>query len=106
MITSIESFSRHEQALVISNYPGTLKALHVEFNWPLPVVFSPNVYFNPIYRESNWITVRYLYSLFTDDKDSTTSSTDNNGHQSDSGYGLNDRNGNHGKVFKENKAFE
>jgi hypothetical protein len=71
----------------------------VEFDWPLPVIFSPSVYFNPIYRKSNLIIFQYLDSLFTDDKDSTTSSTDNNGHHSDSGYGLNDRNGNHGREF-------
>ena len=34
----------------------------------------------------------------TGDKDSTTSSTDNNGQQSDSGFGPNDRNGDHGEI--------
>jgi hypothetical protein len=34
------------------------------------------------------------------DKDSTTSSTENNGHHSDSGLGPNDRNGDHGILFK------
>jgi len=41
---------RHESSLIISNYPETLKALHMDFNWPFPVLLSPNVYFNPIYR--------------------------------------------------------
>ncbi|CAF0822757.1 unnamed protein product [Adineta ricciae] len=74
---------KHESALIISNYPATLKALHKEFDWPFPVVSSPNVYFNPLYR----------------DKDSTTSSTDNNGHHSDSGLGPNDRNGEHDEKY-------
>jgi phenylalanyl-tRNA synthetase alpha subunit len=41
---------RHESALIIPNYPETLKALHMEFNWPFPVLISPSVFFNPIYR--------------------------------------------------------
>ncbi|CAF0845941.1 unnamed protein product [Didymodactylos carnosus] len=64
---------RHESALVISNYTETLKALHMEFNWPFPVSISPTVYFNPVYR----------------DKDSTSSSNEN-GH-SDSGIVTTDR---------------
>ncbi|CAF3517790.1 unnamed protein product [Adineta steineri] len=68
---------KHESALSISNYSDTLKTLHMEFDWPFPVSLSPSVYFNPIYQ----------------DKDSRTSSTDNNGHHSDSGLGPNDRNG-------------
>jgi len=51
----IDLFFRHESALVISNYPETLKALHMEFNWPFPVLLSPSVYFNPIYRSLNLI---------------------------------------------------
>ncbi|CAF4087837.1 unnamed protein product [Rotaria sp. Silwood2] len=73
---------KHEPELIISNYPETLKALHMEFNWPFPVLVSPNVYFNPIYH-----------------KDSVASSTDNNGHHSDSGLGPNDRNGDHDEKY-------
>ncbi|CAF0802050.1 unnamed protein product [Rotaria sordida] len=68
---------KHESELIVSNYPETLKALHMEFNWPFPVLLSSTVYFNPIYL----------------DNDSVASSTDNNGHHSDSGLGTNDRNG-------------
>lgn len=41
---------RHETSLAIGNFPETLKALHKDFHWPLPLLVSPNVYFNPIYR--------------------------------------------------------
>ncbi|CAF3434359.1 unnamed protein product [Rotaria sp. Silwood1] len=71
---------KNESELIISNYPETLKALHMEFNWPFPVLISPNVYFNPIYH-------------------SIASSTDNNGHHSDSGLGPNDRNGDHDEKY-------
>jgi len=64
---------KHEPSLIVSNYPETLKSLHSEFNWPLPVLISASVYFNPLFQ----------------DKESTTSSTDNNGHHSDSGLGPN-----------------
>ncbi|CAM4755974.1 unnamed protein product [Rotaria magnacalcarata] len=74
----LKSF-KHEPALIISNYPQTLKALHTEFHWPFPVLISSNVYFNPIYRDA--------------------SSMDNNGHHSDSGLGPNDRNGDHDEKF-------
>lgn len=42
--------SRHEPSLIVSNYPETLKALHSEFNWPLPLSISASVYFNPLFR--------------------------------------------------------
>lgn len=87
-------FHRHESALIISNYPETLKALHREFNWPFPVILSPSVYFNPLYRKATWFILLYFTVVcLSGDKDSTTSSTENNGHQSDSGLGPNDRNG-------------
>lgn len=41
---------RHEPSLIVSNFPETLKALHSEFNWPLPVLISASVYFNPLFR--------------------------------------------------------
>jgi hypothetical protein len=89
--------------LSISNYPETLKALHTEFNWPFPVLLPPSVYFNPLYRSLNFISFlefNFVLFVFQGDKDSTTSSTDNNGHHSDSGLGPNDRNGDHGILFK------
>ena len=71
----------------------------MDFSWPFPVLLSPSVYFNPLYR-SLTPTVkrsRSSASLRLEDKDSTTSSTDNNGHQSDSGLGQVDRHDEHGR---------
>jgi len=50
----------------------------------------------------NFIIFKFIFYFFfaKGDKDSTTSSTENNGHHSDSGLGPNDRNGDHGILFK------
>ena len=91
---------RHESELIISNYSETLKALHREFSWPFPVSLSSNLYFNPIYRLSNVSFSLFVFKLnfssVLEDKDSVVSSTDHNGHHSDSGLEPNDRNNDHG----------